>query len=65
MWWQLQERRELKKVDKKVLNKGKQEGREETKIEIALSCIQQGLDTETIMAITQLSREDIEALRLG
>jgi len=41
---------------------GRQEGREQTKIEIARSCIQQGLDTETIMSITQLSREDIEAL---
>jgi len=47
------------------IQEGRQEGREQTKIEIARSCIQQGLDTETIMAITQLSREDIEALRVG
>ncbi|NEQ64031.1 MAG: Rpn family recombination-promoting nuclease/putative transposase [Symploca sp. SIO2D2] len=47
------------------IEEGRQEGREQTKIEIARSCIQQGLDTETIMAITQLSREDIEALRVG
>ncbi|NES20405.1 MAG: Rpn family recombination-promoting nuclease/putative transposase [Symploca sp. SIO3E6] len=37
-------------------------GGEQRTIEIARSCKQQGLDTETIMAITQLSREDIEAL---
>ncbi|NES00514.1 MAG: Rpn family recombination-promoting nuclease/putative transposase, partial [Symploca sp. SIO1B1] len=43
---------------------GRQEGREQTKIEIALSCIQQGLDTETIMAITQLSREDVAQFKI-
>ncbi|NER47083.1 MAG: Rpn family recombination-promoting nuclease/putative transposase [Symploca sp. SIO1A3] len=41
---------------------GRQEGIQENTIAIARSCIQQGLDIETIMAITQLSREDIEAL---
>ena len=42
--------------------KGIEQGRQENTIAIARSCIQQGLDIETIMAITQLSREDIEAL---
>ncbi|NER97634.1 MAG: Rpn family recombination-promoting nuclease/putative transposase, partial [Symploca sp. SIO1B1] len=41
---------------------GRQEGIQENTIAIARSCIQQGLDIETIMSITQLSREDIEAL---
>jgi len=41
---------------------GREQGRQENTIAIARSCKQQGLDTETIMAITQLSREDIEAL---
>ncbi|NEP63424.1 MAG: hypothetical protein F6K31_42085 [Symploca sp. SIO2G7] len=41
---------------------GRQEGIQENTIAIARSCKQKGLDVETIMAITQLSREDIEAL---
>ncbi|NEP57814.1 MAG: Rpn family recombination-promoting nuclease/putative transposase [Symploca sp. SIO2G7] len=41
---------------------GRQEGIQENTIAIARSCKQQGLDVETIMAITQLSRKDIEAL---
>ena len=46
----------------KGIEKGRQEGIQENTIAIARSCKQQGLDIETIMAITQLSREDIEAL---
>ncbi|NET61816.1 MAG: Rpn family recombination-promoting nuclease/putative transposase, partial [Symploca sp. SIO2E6] len=42
--------------------RGIQQGSQQRTIEIARSCKQQGLDIETIMAITQLSREDIEAL---
>ncbi|NEP57105.1 MAG: Rpn family recombination-promoting nuclease/putative transposase [Symploca sp. SIO2G7] len=41
---------------------GIQKGIQQNKIAIARSCKQQGLDIETIMAITKLSREDIEAL---
>ncbi|NER49012.1 MAG: hypothetical protein F6J92_20390 [Symploca sp. SIO1A3] len=41
------------------IEKGRQEGIEQRTIEIVRSCLQQGLDIETIMAITQLSREDI------
>ena len=41
---------------------GRQEGIQENTIAMARSCKQQGLDIETIMAITQLSRKDIEAL---
>ena len=44
------------------IEQGRQEGIRENTIAIARSCKQQGLDIETIMAITQLSREDIEAL---
>ncbi|NEP59220.1 MAG: hypothetical protein F6K31_19735 [Symploca sp. SIO2G7] len=44
------------------IQQGRQEGIQQNTIAIARSCKQQGLDTETIMAITQLSREDIEAL---
>ena len=44
------------------IEQGRQEGIQENTIAIARSCKQQGLDIETIMAITQLSREDIEAL---
>ncbi|NEP62073.1 MAG: Rpn family recombination-promoting nuclease/putative transposase [Symploca sp. SIO2G7] len=42
--------------------RGIQKGIEQKTIAIARACKQQGLDVETIMAITQLSREDIEAL---
>jgi len=42
--------------------RGRQQGIQQNTIAIARSCKQQGLDVETIMAITQLSREDIEAL---
>ncbi|NET62637.1 MAG: Rpn family recombination-promoting nuclease/putative transposase, partial [Symploca sp. SIO2E6] len=41
---------------------GYQEGVQQKTIEIARSCKQQGLDIEMIMAITKLSREEIEAL---
>lgn len=41
---------------------GRQEGIQQRTIAIARSCKEQGLDVETIMKITQLSREDIEAL---
>jgi len=41
------------------IEQGRQEGIEQRTIEIVRSCLQQGLDIETIMAITQLSREDI------
>ncbi|NEQ69484.1 MAG: Rpn family recombination-promoting nuclease/putative transposase [Symploca sp. SIO2D2] len=44
------------------IEQGRQEGIQENTIAIARSCKQQGLDIETIMSITQLSREDIEAL---
>ncbi len=44
------------------IQEGRLEGIQENTIAIARSCIQQGLDIETIMVITQLSREDIEAL---
>ncbi len=41
---------------------GREEGIQQRTIAIARSCKQQGLDMETIMEITQLSREDIKAL---
>ncbi|NEP55913.1 MAG: Rpn family recombination-promoting nuclease/putative transposase [Symploca sp. SIO2G7] len=41
---------------------GIEQGSQQRAIAIARSCKQQGLDIETIMAITQLSREEIEAL---
>jgi len=41
---------------------GIQKGIQQNTIAIARSCKQQGLDIETIMAITKLSREEIEAL---
>ncbi|NES22584.1 MAG: Rpn family recombination-promoting nuclease/putative transposase [Symploca sp. SIO3E6] len=46
----------------KGLQQGIQQGIQQKTIEIARSCKQQGLDIETIMAITKLSREEIEAL---
>ena len=42
--------------------RGMQQGKQEEKIFIARSCKQQGLNIETIMKITQLSREEIEFL---
>ncbi|NES82767.1 MAG: Rpn family recombination-promoting nuclease/putative transposase [Moorea sp. SIO1G6] len=42
--------------------RGIQQGKKEEKIAIARSCREQGLDVETIMNITQLSREEIESL---
>ncbi|NES22362.1 MAG: Rpn family recombination-promoting nuclease/putative transposase [Symploca sp. SIO3E6] len=53
--WQIEQIEEAKMI-------AREEGRQENTIAIARSCKQQGLDIETIMAITQLSREDIEAL---
>ncbi|NEO79349.1 Rpn family recombination-promoting nuclease/putative transposase [Moorena sp. SIO4G3] len=44
------------------LQQGIQQGKKEEKIAIARSCREQGLDVETIMNITQLSREEIESL---
>ncbi|NES25636.1 MAG: Rpn family recombination-promoting nuclease/putative transposase [Symploca sp. SIO3E6] len=44
------------------IEQGIAQGIEQRTIEIARSCLQQGLDIETIMAITQLSREDIERI---
>ncbi|NES00997.1 MAG: hypothetical protein F6J86_45775 [Symploca sp. SIO1B1] len=38
---------------------------EQRTIEIVRSCKQQGLDIETIMAITQLSREEILRMENG
>ncbi|NET62689.1 MAG: hypothetical protein F6K47_43350, partial [Symploca sp. SIO2E6] len=57
--WQIEQIEEAKMIARE---EGKEEGIQENTIAIARSCIQQGLDIETIMAITQLSREDIEAL---
>jgi len=57
--WQI-EQIEEEKMRARV--EGREEGLQQKTIEIARSCKQQGLDIETIMAITQLSREDIEAL---
>ena len=53
---------EIEQAEVRGVKKGKQEGRQEEKIAIARSCKQQGLDTETIMKITQLSRQEIESL---
>ncbi|NET58979.1 MAG: Rpn family recombination-promoting nuclease/putative transposase [Symploca sp. SIO2E6] len=47
---------------KEVKAEGIQQGIQQKTIEIARSCKQQGLDIEMIMAITKLSREEIEAL---
>ncbi|NEP29880.1 MAG: hypothetical protein F6K49_51285, partial [Moorea sp. SIO3I6] len=44
------------------LQQGIQQGKKEEKIAIARSCREQGLDVETIMNITQLSREEIESI---
>ncbi|NER48219.1 MAG: hypothetical protein F6J92_16265, partial [Symploca sp. SIO1A3] len=53
--WQIEQMEEAKMI-------AREEGSQQRTIAIARACKQQGLDTETIMAITQLSREDIEAL---
>ncbi len=42
--------------------RGMQQGKHEEKMFIARSCKQQGLNIETIIKITQLSREEIESL---
>lgn len=42
--------------------RGIQKGMQQKTIAIARSCKQQGLNVETIMEITQLSREEIESL---
>jgi len=57
--WQIEQMEEAKMIARE---EGKEEGIQENTIAIARSCIQQGLDIETIMSITQLSREDIDAL---
>ncbi|NEP12733.1 MAG: Rpn family recombination-promoting nuclease/putative transposase [Symploca sp. SIO2C1] len=54
----------IEKGRQEGIEQGRQEGIQENTIAIARSCKQQGLDIETIMAITQLSREDIEALSM-
>ncbi|NEQ60719.1 MAG: Rpn family recombination-promoting nuclease/putative transposase [Moorea sp. SIO4A1] len=43
--------------------RGIEQGKKEEKIAIARSCREQGLDVETIMKITQLSREEIESIK--
>jgi len=53
--WQIEQIEEAK-------TRAREEGIQQKTIEIARSCKQQGLDIEMIMAITKLSREDIEAL---
>ncbi|NEP12695.1 MAG: Rpn family recombination-promoting nuclease/putative transposase [Symploca sp. SIO2C1] len=53
--WQIEQIEEAKMI-------AREEGSQQRTIAIARSCKQQGLEIEMIMAITQLSREDIEAL---
>jgi len=61
--WQIEQIEEVQmRAKEEGIQQGRQEGIQENTILIARSCKQQGLDVETIMAITQLSREDIEAL---
>jgi len=61
--WQIEQIEEAKMIGREEgREEGKEEGIQERTIAIARSCKQQDLDIETIMAITQLSREDIEAL---
>ncbi|NEN95199.1 MAG: hypothetical protein F6K50_06545, partial [Moorea sp. SIO3I7] len=43
--------------------RGIEQGIKQEKIAIARSCREQGLDVETIMKITQLSREEIESIK--
>ncbi|NES82766.1 MAG: hypothetical protein F6K10_15930, partial [Moorea sp. SIO2B7] len=62
--WQV-EQAEIRGIEKGI-QQGKQEGiqqgKKEEKIAIARSCREQGLDVETIMNITQLSRQEIESI---
>ncbi|NES00018.1 MAG: Rpn family recombination-promoting nuclease/putative transposase [Symploca sp. SIO1B1] len=57
--WQIEQ---IEQAEIRGIQRGIQQGVEQKTIAIARACKQQGLDIETIMAITQLSREDIEAL---
>ncbi|NER48458.1 MAG: Rpn family recombination-promoting nuclease/putative transposase [Symploca sp. SIO1A3] len=57
--WQIEQ---IEQAEIRGIQRGIQQGVEQKTIAIARACKQQGLDVETIMAITQLSREDIEAL---
>ncbi|NER24495.1 MAG: Rpn family recombination-promoting nuclease/putative transposase [Symploca sp. SIO1C2] len=57
--WQIEQ---IEQAEIRGMQRGIQQGVEQKTIAIARACKQQGLDVETIMAITQLSREDIEAL---
>lgn len=43
--------------------KGKEEGREEVKIEVAKKLLEMGIDPETICATTGLSKEEIAKLK--
>ncbi len=65
MFWQ-DRRGALRFARKEGREEGREEGKEEgirqEKIAIARSCKQRGLDVETIIEITQLSREEIESL---
>ncbi|NES22585.1 MAG: Rpn family recombination-promoting nuclease/putative transposase [Symploca sp. SIO3E6] len=53
---------QIEEAQTRAREAGIQQGIQQQTIEIARSCKQQGLDIETIMAITKLSQEDIEAL---
>ncbi len=57
--WQIEQ---IEQAQIRGREEGREEGIQQRTIAIARSCKQQGLDVETIMAITQLSREDIETL---
>ncbi|NEQ60718.1 MAG: hypothetical protein F6K53_26180, partial [Moorea sp. SIO4A1] len=53
---------QVEQAEIRGIEKGMQQGKQEEKIAVARSCREQGLDVETIMKITQLSREEIESL---
>ena len=51
---------EIEQAEVRGKQEGKEEGKQEEKRAIARSCKEKSLDVETIMEITQLSREEIE-----
>jgi predicted transposase/invertase (TIGR01784 family) len=46
-----------------ALNKAKEEGREQGKIEVAKNLLSMGMDTLTVIKVTGLSKEDIEKIK--
>ena len=55
--------RAMTKTGKSLIEEGKEEGKKEKVIEIAKKVILKGMDNDTIKDLTDLSIDEIEAIR--